>query len=165
MDFQGVASTVHPPDMPFGFELCGRAAIRAGPWKADFIPFPKGISDWQLYNLETDPGEINDLAQSHPEKLKELLELWEKYVEEVGVVPLQPEMGRRWHEAMEEQMMENEWMEYEYWKPGGREEGRREDFVRRVKKFEDPRGKESSGPVVLENGESACWRMRLSWNT
>lgn len=132
---------MHDPDTAHGWELCGRAAIRRGPWKADFIPFPKGASPeaWQLYNLDTDPGETNDLAATHPEKLQELLDAWEKYCEEVGVVPLQPELGRRFHEAMEEQMPENEWMEYEYWKNGGLEDGKRERFFRKVKKLQDPR--------------------------
>lgn len=132
---------MHPPDQFHGWELCGRAAIRLGDWKADFIPFPKGPSPeaWQLYDLSTDPGETIDLAQQYPEKLTELLELWEKYVEEVGVIPLQPEQGRMFHEAVEEQMPENVWMEYDYYKPGALEKGQREKFFRTPKKVRDPR--------------------------
>ena len=77
----GEASAIHDPDKAFGWELCGRAAIRRGKWKADFIPFPKGVSAWQLYDLETDPGETEDLAKQEPEILKELLVLWEQYCE------------------------------------------------------------------------------------
>ena len=107
---KGQSETVHDPSAAFGWELCGRAAIRKGNWKADFIPFPKGISAWQLYDLSKDPGETEDLAQQHPEILKELLEHWETYCEETGVVPLQPELGARFHEAVESQMKEGEWI-------------------------------------------------------
>ncbi|MCJ1300910.1 hypothetical protein MMC08_003709, partial [Hypocenomyce scalaris] len=41
---------------------------------------------WQLYDLSRDPGEIEDLADAQPEKVKEMLELWEQYRAETGVV-------------------------------------------------------------------------------
>lgn len=44
------------------------------------------IHRWQLYNLATDRGEIADLAARYPEKLEELLALWDRYVEETGVL-------------------------------------------------------------------------------
>ena len=139
----GSAQTVHDPDAPFGWELCGRAAIRKGKWKADFIPFPKGVSAWQLYNLEVDPGETDDLAKKEPNVLEDLLGFWETYCEETGVVPLQPELGARFHEAVEAQMKEGAWMEYEYWKPGGLVD--REKHVRVIEKVADPRLKEMAG--------------------
>lgn len=100
---QGEKERVHPEDFIHGWELCGRGAIRKGPWKANFIPKPKGPEVWQLYDLRVDPGEIHDLADREPEKLAELLEHWESYVTECGVVPLQPELGT-FVVAMEEQM-------------------------------------------------------------
>ncbi|RMZ91539.1 hypothetical protein DV736_g1226, partial [Chaetothyriales sp. CBS 134916] len=136
---RGEEETVHDPEAPFGWELCGRGAIRRGKWKADFIPFPKGTSSWQLYDLSKDPGETEDLAQQHPEILEELLQLWERYCEETGVVPLQPELGARFHEAVEAQMKEGEWIEYEYWKPDGLDESRRKEFVRQIQTVADPR--------------------------
>lgn len=139
---QGSSDTIHHPSEAFGWELCGRAAIRVGQYKAVFLPFPKGISAWQLYDLSTDPGETDDLAQKMPEKLEELLVCWEKYCDETGVVPLQPELGARWHEAVEAQMKEGEWMEYEYWKPGALKEENRQKFVRNIQKVTDPRSTE-----------------------
>lgn len=137
----GTAPTIHDPSEPFGWELCGRAAVRINNYKAVFIPFPKGNSAWQLYDLDLDPGETEDLTNSMPEKLAELLEYWERYCEETGVVPLQPELGARWHEAVEAQMKEGEWMEYDYWKKGALEEGKREEFVREIPTVADPRTK------------------------
>lgn len=71
--------------------------------KAVFIPKPKGTERWQLYDLATDPGEVRDLAEEQPEVLKEMLALWDRYVLENGVIPLQPEMGE-YVEALEGQM-------------------------------------------------------------
>lgn len=39
-----------------------------------------GIADWELFNLREDPGETQDLASQLPEKVKELLALWDEYV-------------------------------------------------------------------------------------
>ena len=136
---QGSAPAIHATDSFHGWEFNGRAAIRLGHYKADFIPFPQGPTAWQLYDLSIDPGETNDLAEKEPEKLKELLARWEEYSEAVGVVPLRPELGKRWHEALEEQMPDNGWMEYEFWKKGATEEGRRNDFMHEVKRLADPR--------------------------
>ena len=51
------------------------AAVRQGKWKLVKI---KG-NNWELYNLSTDPVEMNDLAKKHPEKVEELSLLWEKW--------------------------------------------------------------------------------------
>ncbi len=82
----GDAETVHDPDTGTGWELFGRRAIRRGDWKAVYLPAPYGSGSWQLYDLASDPGEIHDRAASHPDKLAELLALWDRYVEENGVL-------------------------------------------------------------------------------
>ncbi|KAK1009985.1 hypothetical protein LTS01_001657 [Friedmanniomyces endolithicus] len=112
--------TIHPADFIHGWETCGRAAVRCGDYKIVFIPAPKGPEKWQLYNLARDPGEIHDLAAADPERLARMVRMWDRYVLETGVVPLAPALGE-WMEAMEAQMEEDVWMEYEYWKDGARE--------------------------------------------
>jgi arylsulfatase len=77
---------VHDDTVGTGWELFGRRAIRQGDWKALWLPQPWGTGDWQLYNLSGDPGEIVDLAEAQPEKLAELLRLWDRYVAENGVI-------------------------------------------------------------------------------
>ncbi|KAI2628178.1 alkaline-phosphatase-like protein [Xylaria nigripes] len=113
--------TIHDKDFIQGWETCGRAACRRGDWKIVFIPKPKGPERWQLYNLAKDPGEVHDLAEQEPQRLKELIKLWDNYVLETGVIPLSPDLGQ-WMAAMEEQMPENAWIEYEYWKEGARDD-------------------------------------------
>ncbi|APT10534.1 arylsulfatase [Mycobacterium avium] len=82
----GAADTVHDADTGTGWELFGRRAIRQGNWKALHLPAPYGPGSWQLYDLASDPGEVDDLAAARPDKLAELLALWDRYVEETGVI-------------------------------------------------------------------------------
>ena len=82
----GAAEGVHDADTGTGWELFGRRAIRQGDWKALYLPAPYGPGSWQLYELSGDPGEIHDQADSRPDKLAELLALWDRYVEETGVI-------------------------------------------------------------------------------
>ncbi|CAK7241787.1 MAG: hypothetical protein STHCBS139747_003258 [Sporothrix thermara] len=129
----GSSDRIHEKEFIQGWETCGRAACRKGDWKIVFIPKPKGTEKWQLYNLAKDPGEIHDLAGQEPERLKELTALWDQYVLETGVVSLSPELGK-WMAAMEEQMPENAWIEYEYWKDGARDDPAA--FTKRIPRFE-----------------------------
>ena len=48
-------------------------AVRFGKWKAlqYWIPKQKKLEPLRLYNLEKDPGEINDLAGTFPERVKQ----------------------------------------------------------------------------------------------
>jgi arylsulfatase len=82
----GQANFVHRDDEPIGWEFFGWRAIRMGNWKATWIVAPFGVSDWQLYDLATDPGESRDLADQRPEKMEQLVALWEAYAKDVGVV-------------------------------------------------------------------------------
>ena len=47
---------------------------------------PQGTGQWQLYNLEHDLAEQQDLAKTHPDKLEELISLWLDYAAENNVV-------------------------------------------------------------------------------
>ena len=82
----GQTDEVHDADTGTGWELFGRRAIRQGDWKALHLPAPYGPGTWQLYDLSRDPGEVHDLAAARPDKLSGLLELWDRYVEENGVI-------------------------------------------------------------------------------
>lgn len=77
---------IHPGDQVTGWELFGLRAIRQGDWKAVFIPAPIGNGEWQLFDLNSDPGETNDLANQEPDKLAALLAHWQQYVKETGVI-------------------------------------------------------------------------------
>ncbi len=62
-----------------GGELFGKYFLRKGDWKLVMMPKPYSEGEVQLFNLSTDLGESEDLSQSEPEKLAEMLALWEQY--------------------------------------------------------------------------------------
>ena len=79
-------TSVHDPVAHVtGWELFGQRAIRQGPWKALWMTMPRGKEQWELYNLDQDPGEIHDLAQAEPELLKKMVQHWETYYVETGM--------------------------------------------------------------------------------
>ena len=74
-----------------GWELNDYRALRSGDWKIYYSPKMgseplTSASKWQLFNLASDPTEMNDLTAEHPEKLNELLQYWQAYVKENGVI-------------------------------------------------------------------------------
>jgi len=81
----GQEETPHPPDQAHCWELYGRRGVRKGIWKAEWQDAPYGNDAWELYNLELDLGEENNLALENPEKLKELVAEWDKYAEKYNV--------------------------------------------------------------------------------
>ena len=42
--------------------------------------------NWQLYNIVTDPGQNNNLADEHPDLVQQMAVDYQKYAEEVGVI-------------------------------------------------------------------------------
>ncbi|MUP21779.1 hypothetical protein GNY19_13435 [Enterococcus lactis] len=68
-----------------GWEQLGIAAVRAGNWKALFLPPPRGQGKWELYDLSRDLGEVDDLAERMPEKLAEMIAHYERYFQESGM--------------------------------------------------------------------------------
>lgn len=83
---QGSAERVRGPDDALGFELAGHRGLRQGRWKLSLIEPPRGSGAWQLFNLAEDLGESNDLAAQEPERLAEMIALWERYAEEVNLI-------------------------------------------------------------------------------
>jgi arylsulfatase len=68
------------------WEIFGNRAVRQGEWKVRWEFKPYGKANWELFNLTNDPVERKDLAAERPEKLKELLAVWDTYVRVNNVV-------------------------------------------------------------------------------
>ncbi len=79
---------VHDEEYVMGWELFGRGAIRKGKWKITKIERPFGKGVFELFDLEKDPTESHDLSTQHPAKYREMLEHWEDYVKDNGVILL-----------------------------------------------------------------------------
>ncbi|MHC4755518.1 MAG: sulfatase-like hydrolase/transferase [Planctomycetota bacterium] len=66
----------------------GNRAVRVGKWKA----VAKGKHrqenvNWELYDIEADRSELHNLAAKHPDKLKEMIDLWYAYAKRANVIP------------------------------------------------------------------------------
>tara|TARA_B110000240_G_C13506449_1_gene456530 strand:- start:1023 stop:3320 length:2298 start_codon:yes stop_codon:yes gene_type:complete len=73
------------------FETLGDRAIWVNGWKAvskhqNGDPYKKDI--WELYHVEKDFSEINDLTEKEPKKLKELIDIWYKEAERYNILPM-----------------------------------------------------------------------------
>jgi arylsulfatase len=69
-----------------GTELFGKYALRRGRWKVLRMPPPYASGEPELYDLEKDPGETRNLADSEPGKMREMMKAWETYSAENGVI-------------------------------------------------------------------------------
>ena len=77
-------------DRTLYWEHEGNKAIRVKDWKlvsksTDKIPY---AGPWELYNLATDKTELKNLASKHPEKVRELDAIWNKWASENNVLPI-----------------------------------------------------------------------------
>ncbi|KAF5525332.1 putative sulfatase [Colletotrichum aenigma] len=85
-DYAAADSTVHGEDVHVhGWELFGLRAIREGKRKAVWLNKPRGKDDWELYDVEKDPAEMNDVSDKEPEVMRRLVNHWERYYAETGM--------------------------------------------------------------------------------
>lgn len=77
------------------YEMTGTRGMWSKGWKAaaEHGPLPSDQGNfendrWQLFNTEEDRAEARDLAEEHPEKLKELQDLWMEEARKNHVLPL-----------------------------------------------------------------------------
>ena len=76
--------------------MAGMPAARHGrlPWfNADSLPFEK--DQWELYNLEADFSQANDLAKQNPKKLRELQDAFVAEATKYNVFPLDDRFSER----------------------------------------------------------------------
>lgn len=73
------------------FEMIGNRAIYHEGWKAVSYHRPDTRFEddvWELYHVDEDFSESNDLAQQHPEKLQQLIDIWWEEAKKYNVLPL-----------------------------------------------------------------------------
>lgn len=85
---EGAADETHAATTPLGMEVSGNGALFLGGYKItrNMPPFGDGV--WRLYDLSKDPGETTDLAAVEPERMQTMLEHYQEYADEFGVVEL-----------------------------------------------------------------------------
>ncbi len=75
------------PHKTLYWEWGGNRAIRERQWK---LVWDKGVKKWELYNVETDRTETNDLAEHNPHRVKAMSESWQAWAEKTGVKNQKP---------------------------------------------------------------------------
>jgi arylsulfatase A-like enzyme len=75
---KGDSVTVHSND-GMGWELFEMKAYIRGNWKILRLPQPMGTGEWQLFDLEKDPGETTDLAKQYSDTRDNLVKAWNDY--------------------------------------------------------------------------------------
>ena len=81
----GSVEVIHGEDDPIGSEMFNSTAVYKGPWLA-LRSGGDPTGNWQLYNIETDPIQNNNLAEEQPDLLQQMISDYQKYSEEVGIV-------------------------------------------------------------------------------
>lgn len=83
---EGRAESPRTDQDVLAWELFGNRAVRQGNWKVRWEWKPFGKGDWELFDLAADPGELKDLAAERPDKVREMVALWDDYVQRNNVV-------------------------------------------------------------------------------
>jgi arylsulfatase len=66
---------------PIYWEHEGNKAVRDGKWKL-VSRFPDG---WELFDMEADRVELNNLASTQPERVKAMAAMWDAWAKRIGV--------------------------------------------------------------------------------
>ncbi len=85
---RGQAASIRPADEPLGYELAGSAALFKGDFKLVRNIAPLGDGQWRLYDLKSDPGEVNDLGRAQPDRFRTMLSDYADYARANGVLPI-----------------------------------------------------------------------------
>lgn len=67
-------------------ELFGHRLVRRDHWKLLWLGPPYGTSQWTLHDLRNDGAEQVDVSEQEPEVFASLVEEWDRYVAENGVI-------------------------------------------------------------------------------
>ena len=149
------------------FETIGQRALWHRGWKAvTFHHRGTSFDDdvWELYHLDVDLAEIDNLAEQHPEKLKGLIDLWWREAERYGVLPLDDLTGRRgvgwWPEP------KNRWVLYQdavlphFFKAGPRVRGVSHRITARIERGST----NAEGAIIADGGRFGGWSVFILGN-
>jgi arylsulfatase A-like enzyme len=70
----------------------GNRAVRLGPWK---LVARGKAGPWELYNIDADRTEQNDLSHAERDRVEQLSRLWQKWAQRSQVLPLEPQPEKK----------------------------------------------------------------------
>ena len=82
----GLRDRIHHENYSMGWELFGRAAFRRGKWKITWIEEPFGPSDFELFDIEADPGESRNVRAMYPDIYRQIVDGFDEYARTNGIV-------------------------------------------------------------------------------
>ncbi len=74
---EGRTSVVHSAEETDCLEMFGRVAVRRGRWKLTYSNPPWGAGQWEIFDIQNDPTELEDLSSKRPKILKTMLREWQ----------------------------------------------------------------------------------------
>ena len=84
----GENQVIHSVDEAIGYELGGNSALFKGDHKIVINKLDRNETEWSLYNIKIDPGEVNDLKAEQPQLYEEMLADYEAWEKENDVLPM-----------------------------------------------------------------------------
>jgi arylsulfatase len=75
-----------PRTRPVFWEHQGSRAVRDGDWK---LVYQRGQQCWELYDMNVDRTELNDLAPKDTQRAARMTEMYEQWAKRCGVVPFE----------------------------------------------------------------------------
>lgn len=76
----GTAERVYSDEETVGYELTDHGVLFQGDFKIVVNQGPVGDGQWRLFNIVTDPGEVQDLSKSDPLRFQRMLSAYQTYV-------------------------------------------------------------------------------------
>jgi arylsulfatase/uncharacterized sulfatase len=83
---RGEANQTYGIDEPVGLEVAGNAALFKGKYKLTRNTLPHGDGKWRLHDVLSDPAEIEDLSNVHPELRENMLVDYDEFTKKMNVI-------------------------------------------------------------------------------
>ena len=149
------------------FEMVGQRGIWHEGWKA--VTFHQRGEDfdsdvWELYHLDEDLAEIDNLADRYPEKLAALKDLWWREAERYGVLPLD-DVSRRssvgwWPEPKDRWVLYEDAVLPHHFKGGPRVR----DVSHRITARVERQSTDQDGAIIADGGRFGGWSVFIRGN-
>lgn len=148
-------------------ETVGQRAIWHEGWKA--VTFHTKGDDfdsdsWELYHLDQDMAEIDNQADQHSERLREMIDLWWQEAERYGVLPLDDMGGRHgvgwWPEPKDRWVLYQDAVLPKHFKAAPRVRGVSHRLTARINRSSTT----DEGVIVADGGRFGGWSLFIYGN-